>query len=427
MNMRRIIFPLFLSFFGNQLLNAYAPVPLSKPYEIPTFLYEKRKQTMSSGFFVEGGSTTIGGDGDGHHIDFLQRYEPFQSTIGMLKTRITDKAKADALYTILTTPGSLSEHDGAISYQANYDQINATSWFTIKLPIDKFFGSFFWNTYLPFTYQSIRNVTFEDQTSNTPGGSSALVKTNITDDLNAYLQEFGSNIKIPNVAHAYGGLGDIISMLEWRRHFPQKREYLIDVLVHAGLGVSIPSGINNDVDYPLMLPNGNRGAWGIPLTAGIDLGFLHGFHCGIDVDFLSLFYVTNTFRLKTDPAQTSLFIPEKGIATLAQGNTWHFNLFGRWERINKTGFYAGLKYQFMTHNEDELYPLENQFDFNVVNSNPQLDEWSAHYFMFSAGYNSAHHKDARVTCDGSLFYKAPIVYKRSILMHTFGAQLTIRF
>lgn len=406
-----------------QKTDAYAPNQISKPYEISTLLYEKSRQTMNAGFFVEGGSSCIGGDPEGHHVGVLQRYEHTLSTVGMLRTRTTMETEATTLLNSLL-PNTLTESDGALVFNGTYDQVNVTTWYSLKLPIEKSYGSFTFNTFLPFTYQAIRNISYVDETPNSTSGSSALVKQNITNDVPAFLEKYGSlNIKDKK----YGGIGDIVCMLQWNKNFPQMRDHLINVLVHAALGTTIPTGIQRDCSNPFHLENGNNGAWGVVIRSGIDLGFTHDFHCGLDIDFLGLFFTTNTFRLKTDPTQTSFFIPEKGTATLAQGNTWHFGLFGKWDRILKSGFYTGLKYQFITHNEDELYPLDNQFDFNVVNSNLQLDEWSAHYIMFSAGFNSAHHKDARVTCDASIFYKAPVIYKKSILLHSVGGQLTLRF
>ncbi|MBL4588326.1 hypothetical protein JKY79_03210 [Candidatus Babeliales bacterium] len=402
---------------------SYAPNHFFKPYEIPTFLYEKNRQTMNAGFLVEGGSSCIGGDPEGRHVGVLQRYEREQSTLGLLKTRTTMADEATALLNTLL-PDTLTEDDGALIFDGTYDQVNVTTWFSWKLPIDNTYGSFALNTYLPFTYQAIHNISFTDQTPNTVSSSSERVKQNITNDVPLFLEKYGS-ININD--KKYGGLGDITCMLQWHRHFPQIRDHLINVFLHASLGTTIPTGIRRDCNNPFHLENGNNGAWGVIIKSGIDLGSTHDFHCGLDVDFLGLFFTTNSFRLKTDPTQTSFFIPEKGIATLAQGNSWDFGLFGKWDRILKSGFNAGLRYQFITHNEDELYPLESQFDFNVVNSNLQLEEWSAHYMMFSAGYDSAVYKDARVTCNASLFYKTPIIYKKSILMHSVGGQIQLRF
>lgn len=422
-----ILFPLIFVFSGTQL-SAYVSNALYKSYETHYAALEKRKSNFTTGLLIEGGSTINGGDSDGNKCSVLQRYALAESTLGMLYSRETYATETEALKTKLhldTVP--LNDREGTIEFSGRYDQVNVTPWFGYKLPIDSFYGTFYLSFYMPFTYQAIRDVVAIDQTSLDGVGATADIRTDITNDLNQYLRDYGNDLHYFESLY-YGGLGDILCMIEWKRNFKQAREYLINVALHAKAGVSAPTGIRQDVDILFHQPNGNNGSWGIPLSVAIDLEFIHHFHLGLKVDFLSLFYLTDQFRLKTDPKQSPLFIPEKGTATIAPGNTWDFMLFGKWEQIGKTGFYGMVSYQFISHNEDQLYPFENAFDYNIVNTNPVLDDWSSHYALFKWGYQwGRDDQNASWGLDTFFFYKAPILNKRSIDLHLFGGSIEFIF
>ena len=209
-------------------------------------------------------------------------------------------------------------------------------------------------------------------------------------------------------------------------------------MLHAKLGVTIPSSQEKDEDRAFSMPLGNDGAWGLPLGLGIDVAFVHNITLGLNAEFLILFDKSRVRRLKTREEQTEFLLLHKGVATKEHGLTWQFHLYfmlrpltwfsSAGKKSGDDGLWASFDYQFVRHDDDRLNPRSNEFSFAIVNSARSLKEWTIHNLLFRAGYNFANlAKKWPVSPEINLFYKLPVAGKNIIDNHSFGGTIAINF
>jgi hypothetical protein len=429
----RILAYSFISCLAVSSISAFTPTAFFRPYDVVFKSLDHRFHRWDSGITFEGGGTHKSGDYHGHIVNLLQLYAPTESTIAMLLGSKPGSAAYNLLTDIFGSPAqaTLDGKRGEFKLGGQFRQVAVTPWIRVDLPTNKAYGIWSLALFMPFLRQSITNVTKTDQTQTLDGvgvdAADQATKQLITNDIDGFLYKFGDELEIPHDS-VQTGPSDLSLMLSWRKKFEQDREYLRNVTVRGEIGLTAPTGFRTHKNLPLRFSAGNNGAWGVPIIANLDLEFVHHLHFGLQVDFLGLFYVTETFRMKTNKAQTDFFTPHKGLATLAQGPTWHFNLFAGWDKIAETGLYGLINYQFAKHDQDRLYPSDSQFDYNIVNSSERLGEWNTHTLMLRIGYQTYHdRKDEKVAADVNFFYKIPLITKKAFEMHLFGGQLALSF
>jgi hypothetical protein len=224
------------------------------------------------------------------------------------------------------------------------------------------------------------------------------------------------------------GIGDLVAMVLWTGNFPQIEKFLLtNVRVNARLGLNFPTGKRQDEDKILAIPFGSDGSWGIQMAGGLDLFFCSFLRGGLDAEFLYLFGNTRCRRLKVDCNQTDLLFLTKLPAFREFGLSQQFNLY-----LEAFNFCKGLtfkvNYQFLKRNEDKLFVCNDRIDPFIVNSAESLQDWTAHSFILSAGY------DYGYQCPTSRFIPAIKGWvkwgfngKRALLANTLGVELTVSF
>jgi len=409
---------LLTTFFSIEIsLSAYTPTNFHRPYDVDFRQYEWEKNNFRVGMFVEDGKTDKGRDWDSNKVGIFQLYNTTESSLGMLlgvpKDSYLDKlAKSLGVSAATATDNSCR---GRFKLDGNYKERSYTFFTRYKLPIT-LDGTFELGLFVPFKEMELYNVSWCDQTQSVLSADrefQELVSGNI--------EQFARTHACLNInRHGWkaSGIGDIAIMLGWKKDFKQLKTYLKKVRINANVGVSIPTGKQRDEDQALSLPLGLDGAWGIPLSLGLDLDFVYHLKAGIDLSLLGTFDTTRTYRMKTDVNQTDFLILHKGQASKSQGPMWQFTLFTQAKKIFFSGLSTTISYHFVKHDENRLSPKSYDFDNSIVNSAQSLKEWATHSFVFRGSYSPL---------GLSFFYKLPVAGKRSILANTVGGQIAFNF
>ena len=135
--------------------------------------------------------------------------------------------------------------------------------------------------------------------------------------------------------------------------------------------------------------------------------------------------------MKTKVEQTEFLLLNKAEAEKDYGFTWQFNAFLGATKIWR-GFNAKVSYQFVNHDQDELFIKDKEFKAAITNAEiiantaNSLKEWRVHNVIFNVGYDFFKEFDS-INPQLSLFYKLPVSAKNMIDCETFGGQLKFNF
>ncbi|MCK4517645.1 hypothetical protein KAT92_02635 [Candidatus Babeliales bacterium] len=418
---------LLLTCVSSTSLLAYAPTNFYRPHDIDFRLHEWKHNDFRIGAITEYGQTTKCRDWDENKRNVMQLYNLKESSVAMLLgapngSKIDKFAKSLGISAATATD---DDYRGRFILTGKYEEFNSVIFAKYKLPIN-LSGIFELGVFVPIKSMEFYHIKWDDQTKDVLTADKEF-KEEVSDQLETKAQELGG-LNINKNGWSKSGIGDVIVALGWQRDFAQQqKEYLKNVRVNASAGISIPTGEKKDENQSFSLPLGNDGAWGIPMSLGLDLDFVYNFRAGFELDFFGLFDTTRTYRMKTFRQQTDFLLLHKGEATKSQGATWRFHLFGQAKRIVK-GFSALIGYEFLKHDEDRLSPKSYDFSYHIVNSAESLHEWNVHNFVFELGYDPfGQNSKFAVKPHMSFFYKMPVTGKRVITTPTFGGQVAFSF
>lgn len=219
------------------------------------------------------------------------------------------------------------------------------------------------------------------------------------------------------------GVGDLVAQVTWMENFPQYKPLLKNVVTQARFGLNFPTGKKEDVDKILAFPFGNDGSWGIQFGGGIDLEFCYWVRGGLDIEFLYLFGNTRCRRVKVDCNQTDLLFLTKVPAFRDFGFGQQYNIYieSGWKN-----FSFKINYQHLRRNDDKLYICNDKIDPFVVNSAENLQDWTAHSFIFSLGYDGCDYNGYFIPAIYG-WYKLGFNGKRAVLLDTLGLTFTLSF
>lgn len=239
------------------------------------------------------------------------------------------------------------------------------------------------------------------------------------------------------------GVGDTTVSLEWIRDYPQQKPFLHNVTINGRLGFTLPSGLKADEDKLLAFPFGNDGSTGLIFALGLDLYMGQYMRGGLDVQLMHVFGNTRCRRIKTDVAQTNLFLLAKTDAFKDFGLTQQFSFY--WE-FYKLLYGASFKvaYQFYKNGEDTLYLTSNEFSSIIANSaqsnfptignqptgcSGTLNSFTTHDVFIILNYDFSDHmsEDSRWAPYVSAFVDIPFNGKRSVVVKNAGFAVALNF
>jgi opacity protein-like surface antigen len=325
------------------------------------------------------------------------------------------------------TSGSGTFDDGKAGHlklHGKFEQLDVTPHLRYVLPLSLFPGALAVSAYLPIRHARVHNVHWHDETQNELDWDKDIHEL-VTDNIKTFVKRFG-HLNWSNWSTT--GCGDLVCLLDWGKDFPQEKNDLKNVDLHAFIGVSCPTGKDKDEDEAFSVALGNDGAWTMPLGIGIDLDFKQHIALGAEADFEVIFDHTKDRRLKTEKHQTEFLLLNKGRATKDHGLTWKFYLYLQGYRIWR-GLSLKAAYEYTKHDSDHLTPKSDNFSSSVANSDRSLDEWNLHEFIFSLNYDFfvKECKDCVVKPQLNIFYKLPVAGKRIIMPQTIGGQFALNF
>lgn len=404
---------------------AFAPTNFSRPYDVNFRMEDWQGTNFKLGANFEYGNTTRGRNAEENECNVLQIYHHAESSLAMLMG-----AEKDSEINVLAnkllpaySPATDDGYRGRFKLDGKYEEADLTFWGKYRLPLKSLAGNFDIYLYIPVRYMEMKDVEWKDLTKDVLSADRD-VHYYLTDDIFNLVKELG-HLDLGDWKKT--GLGDIVVMLSWFNDFKQMREHLKNVRITSRLGVSMPTAPIKDEDRAFSFPLGNDGAWGMPITLGLDVDFIHRLRVGGEFEMLVLFNECHKRRLKTDENQTDFLLLHKGNVTKSFGFTYKFNLFIQAQRF-LGGLSAMIAYQFLRHDSDKLTAQSNEFSYHIINSAQNLQEWGTQNFVFQLNYDFFKEcKNSWFKPQISLFYKLPITGKRVINAETFGGQLAVNF
>lgn len=224
------------------------------------------------------------------------------------------------------------------------------------------------------------------------------------------------------------GVGDTTVSLEWIRDFPQQKQLLHNVTINSRLGVTIPSGLKADEDKLVAFPFGNDGAFGLILALGLDLYMGRYVKAGLDVQLMYQFGDARCRRIKTDAAQTDLFLLAKSNAFREFGLTQQFSFYWEFYKV----FYGAsfeIAYQFYKHGNDRLYLSSNEFSTSIANTAQSIRSFTTHdaFFIFNYDFSDHMSEDSCIAPSVSAFIDIPFNGTRAIVAKNAGFIFALNF
>ena len=406
--------------FITQQSFAIFPLNIFNPWDINIRPPEWRnKKTQLTGL-IETGFKARGYNPNGDAVNVMQLWQPNQDALAMLQGFPSNSTETIFFEDTLMGPTDDGIR-GHLSVTGKFD-LKANGGFSWRyhLPYNMTIAA-----HLPFCAMSLKNITFTDLTQDVTE-EDMLVKENLTDNFPQTLQQFDPTLDLSGWNRA--GLGDLALFAHWLRSFPQNKPILKDVILTSRLGFIFPTSVRTNENQILSIPFGYNGSAGLWFGAGITLNWFNYIRGYIDFEFLHLFGNSRYQRIKTAPGQTDFLFLAKAHAHTDYGFTQQYNLCLEAYRIFH-GLTFGVFYQFYRHGEDKLALYTNQYSNEIANTAEKLQEWTMHQFVFKVNYDFQCDLDdcAALKPNIFLFYKVPFNGKRALLVHTFGAVITLNF
>ena len=378
----------------------------------------------------EYGQSRTGRNADSSKVNVLNLFEASQSALAALEQPTDAVLNATDFINVRDQLRIIGARDDGtrshIALSGKFEQWDVTPHVTYSSPIDLIPGTLSIMVALPIRQMRIDDVTVKDLTNKgaiVPAQDLATT-TLLTDAIVANAKKFGG-LDLGNWEQT--GLGDLEILFGWANNYPQTKDNLENVELHAFIGFTAPTAEEKDENKAFSVALGNDSAWSLPLGIGLDLDFKHHIALGAEAQFEILFDDTKVRRIKTSPVQTEFLLFNKARVTKDHGLTWRFLLYAQGYHL-WSGLSLKTAYEYVKHENDRLTPKSDSVSAGAVNSSAKLGEWNMHHFIFQLNYDFFEEtKNFAVKPQLSLFYKLPIDGKLVLAPQTFGGQLAFNF
>lgn len=276
----------------------------------------------------------------------------------------------------------------------------------------------------PFYWVKIKDVCIQDMTESNTFGD-LLVKDQIIDNLPSILETYGNGLKIGPWERF--GPGDFWLEVDWIKNFEQpKRQNLTNVLLNIRGGLTLPTGLAQNIDEMFSIPFGNDHSLGIVFGGEVQMTMWDIFKIGIDAEFWQLFGTSRCYRVKTDISQTDFLLLAKTKARKRWGFTQRYDLW--LEIMLCKGLSVEGWYQHIKHNKDKYSFFDPQYIESIANSAGRMQGWSMHNFIALAKYSGVDYfVDNCFVPQISIFYRKPFNGCGTIQSTNIGASLALEF
>lgn len=288
---------------------------------------------------------------------------------------------------------------------------------------------FILGVYVPFYDVKLTNVNWQDLQQDVFTAPAIRYEQLIGSDLFNVANELGCGLRLNN-GYSRTGIGDIKTLIWWRKNFIQHKPILTDVMLGLRAGVNLPTGMQQDPHQLFAFPFGSDGAVGVLFGGMIQFNWKKYFIGAIDADFLKPFGTNRCRRIQVDPTQTdNLFL---ALATINRdyGMVQRFNLWtGIHHLIEGASFDFG--YQFYKESETEVAVYnagDKRFALDVINAAESLQLWTLHQIWVSIKYT--HGYDSQpfwLKPTLQLYWTHTFKATRGILNKSIGGSLSFSF
>jgi len=225
-------------------------------------------------YFFERGIKSRGFNPDNKSVNVLQLYTPKQDGLAMLKGFPPNSPMSIFFNDVLRDP----QDDGVrgnFILKGDFD-LAASSGFAFRyhLPCDVIVGAF-----LPIYAMSLKNVRFIDCTLDITE-EDMRVKEDFTSKFKEVVRGFDPTLNLGGWERA--GVGDLAFVGRWFRCFPQDKPYLKNVAVMMRAGLTIPTGLRENVDDIMSVAFGFDGSFGLFGNIGIWVNWFDHIRAGIN-------------------------------------------------------------------------------------------------------------------------------------------------
>lgn len=411
---------------------AAAPLGMFFPYDINIKLKKPAAKNFEfivlgeKSYNVHGYATNLREDAT-YLTNVLQIYEPAQNVVSMyqgfdtncscIQTKTTPFT--DLLDSIAGGPG------GGVSNLQNgiYIPTGNLSCGQVDFGLIYALGQgFYLSAFLPVCFAELSNVSWQYDGNNILFAN-AQIQTEL---INAFAQDCLTYFNLNIGDWKEQGLGDLAILAEWQRDFPQRKTVLKNVQANVRLGLTFPTGqeVNQNIIMPV--PFGADGAFSVPMGGGLGLTMGNVFECGFSGQFW--FYLSNqkNRRIQTFATQTSLLLPIVANTYKEFAVLQNFNLYAQLYTPYKRFSLKGL-YQHWRKQEDKIFPLDNNINFDVVNASQLTNEVTRHQLALFAIYSPLKGDFKRIIPQCEIFWKGSFGGTRAAIASTFGAQFALIF
>jgi len=413
------IFLAGMFFLINSQLYATFALDLIKPYDRYLWTGTKKKGTFQFNVYGSSSLNERGARWDHTKIcNVLQIWQCDQNVLAMIQGFDPDSTIGQVAIEF----NGVSDDGvrGHLIPRANFHMAEAG--FGVKYWLPR---SFSIGVFVPFVRMELKNVEWRDCTRSVTEGD-LLTKELLTDNLaqnvcNLGGLDIGSSWKRM-------GIGDISTLLQWDRSFPQAKPILTNVELSLYLGASIPTGKCTDEDKLFSLPFGYDGSPGILFGGGLGLTWKHHFIGGIELHMTHLIGDTRLRRIKTACDQTELLLLAKTCAHIDWGLVQRYRLYVGMYNIMK-GLSFNLNYQFQKQGDSKIAICSNDYINDIANSAESLKQWTLHNIGVDLSYDWGYSMsdDAKITPYMGFFYRHTFKGRRAIMTDKWGLSFVFSF
>lgn len=272
--------------------------------------------------------------------------------------------------------------------------------------------------YIPFLHAELKDVCWKERNSHVE------FEDNNLPSILSVIQDLGGMNLVQGWKRS--GFGDMVIFVKWQNDFWQMKPLLRNVRLSVRGGLNLPTGKKEDICELLGLPFGYDQGYGVYFAGFLALHMVHNWRFMLDLEFLQLFGNTKTRRVKTDEAQTDLFLISKERVYVDPGFTQQYTFMLEKRNIFH-GLSSALYYQYFKHNDDVYYPTSNIGNFFIINDAQSVQEYTTHQFLFKLNYEFNHEKDCGSRPNLMILGKYGFNGKRAIVTSSLTAQFTYAF
>lgn len=374
-------FLIIISFvMAGSLLQA-APLGFLEPYN---FMIESEillpKRSWQWNFQTQTCFNTQSYDENGLLVNPLQIYQKQQNFLGLFQGLDNESQFNQLINTFASGPG------GGVNNSENglFTPTGDFSGYQVAfLSTYRFHQNCYFKVSLPVYNLQLSNVEWTYT-----GNNETFSGQQIQDELiNSFMIDAQNLFDLSLGGWKTSGIGDLALLLDYIGDYPQGRTVLRNVRVHARLGLTFPTGLLANDNWIMSQPLGADGSMTMPFGGGLDINLGRYFQCGFRGQFSYIWGNEKSRRIPTFTNQTNLLFPKVTSTFRNHGITQLFDLYGQIYNVI-AGLSFKVAYEYYYKSQDFISASIPGLNYNLINSNLNLDEVTRHNMILLLSFDS---------------------------------------